>query len=425
MNGLRVGWFDQLKAGAIVLEYDRTWQEKGGRRELSLSLPKSRRQHSGSEPVNYLWNLLPDNDKVLERWGTKFGVSSRNPLKLLAHVGLDAAGAVQLVDSEAHDEAVLHGEGGWTPITDAEIAAHLRELRADPAAWVNTQQREGYFSLPGAQGKFTLLATADGWATPKGVTASTHIVKPGINGLDRSDLSEHLTMRAAALLGLHVAESRVIHFEDQSAIVITRFDRASDAGGTVVRLHQEDFAQATGTHPSAKYQNEGGPGIATMGKLMWDYFGRVAGKDVPRFFEATLFNWASLGTDAHAKNYALRYGPGRTARPEFAPLYDLGSALAFPDINNRDAKLAMSFGGHYRGNEIRPRHIRVEAKGIGLDDVWATDRARQLVVGLPSAFSAAVAELSLKDEDAAFAARLVDEAAQRTGVLLKELDSDI
>lgn len=423
LNGVRVGWFEQLKTGAVVLEYDRAWQRDGGRRELSLSLPKSRRRHDGDEPVNYLWNLLPDNDEVLRRWGRKFGVSPGNPVKLLAHVGLDAAGAVQLVDSETHDEPELQGERGCTPITEAEIAEHLRELRADPSAWVNTQQAEGYFSLPGAQGKFTLMRTADGWATPKGITPSTHIVKPGINGLARSDLNEHLTMRAADLLGLHVASSHVIRFEDQSAIVIERFDRLPGADGTMQRLHQEDFAQATGIHPSVKYQAEGGPGIATIGNLIWEYFGRNANQDVHRFFEATLFNWAALGTDAHAKNYALRYGLGVTDRPQLAPLYDLGSALAYPDINNRRAKVAMSFGGHYRASEIEPRHIRAEAEGIGLDPVWATDRAREYVEGLPDAFSDAVAELNLEGEDAAFATRLVDAAAHRSANLLRQLDN--
>ncbi|WP_110588855.1 HipA N-terminal domain-containing protein [Microbacterium suaedae] len=104
LNGTRVGWFEQLKSGAVVLEYDRAWQEAAGRRELSWSLPKSRRRHTGREPVNYLWNLLPDNGDVLERWGRRFGVSPWNPMALLAYVGLDAAGAVQLVDSEGHDD---------------------------------------------------------------------------------------------------------------------------------------------------------------------------------------------------------------------------------------------------------------------------------------------------------------------------------
>lgn len=109
LNGGRVGWFEQVSTGAVALEYDPVWQEEGGRRELSWSLPKSRRRHVGAEPDNYLWNLLPDNVAVLERWGQRFGVSPRNPMALLAHVGLDAAGAIQVVDSQEHDDPELHG----------------------------------------------------------------------------------------------------------------------------------------------------------------------------------------------------------------------------------------------------------------------------------------------------------------------------
>jgi serine/threonine-protein kinase HipA len=53
LNGLRVGWFEQLRTGAVVLEYDPTWQQGGGRRELSLSLPKSRRRHTGNDAAEF------------------------------------------------------------------------------------------------------------------------------------------------------------------------------------------------------------------------------------------------------------------------------------------------------------------------------------------------------------------------------------
>ena len=422
LNGTRVGWFEQQASRATTLEYDPAWQNSAGRFELSLSLPKSRRVHTGAAPGNYLWNLLPDNDAVLERWGRAFGVSPRNPMALLANVGRDAAGAVQLLPSAEQDEPELRSDGGFEPLTEQMIAAHLRELQSDPSAWVATDHDGGYFSLPGAQSKFTILRTADGWATPTGSTPSTHIIKPGVRGLARSDLSEHLTMRAAHVLGLRVATSEVMRFEDQSAIVVARFDRArSQDRRSIVRRHQEDFAQATGTHPTAKYQGDGGPGISAIGSLIRDTLRHH--RSVEQFFIAALFNWAALGTDAHAKNYALLYGKDRLARPVLAPLYDLGSALAYPAINNRKtARLAMSYAGHYRAYEIEPRHIVREAAGIGIgDEGWVIDRARELVYGLPEAFSAAAAAAGLDGDDAAFAAVLVDNARERSEALRAQL----
>ncbi|WP_417562276.1 type II toxin-antitoxin system HipA family toxin [Microbacterium sp.] len=421
VDGMRVGWFEQTDSGAITLDYDQRWQNTSGRRELSWSLPKSRRHHRGDGPGNYLWNLLPDNDDVLQRWARRFGVSPRNPLALLANVGLDAAGAVQLVSSDEWDETELSGEGGMRQVDDAEIAGHLRELQRDPSAWVDPAYDGGYFSLAGAQAKFTLARTSRGWAVPLGRTPSTHIVKPGIIGLARSALNEHLTMRAARDLGLRVAGSDVVRFDDQAAIVVERFDRVRTADGVMVRRHQEDFAQASGTHPSRKYQSDGGPGIASVGTLLRQHLGKTADDEVARFFEATLFNWAALGTDAHAKNHALMYPRAPLGRPTLAPLYDVGSALAYPEINNRRARLAMSYAGHYRTFEIEPRHIVREGVGVGLPEEWVLDRARHIVGGLTDALRRAVADAALVGDDAVFAATLVERAHERTGMLGRQL----
>ena len=433
LDGRRIGWFTQRDGGDVALEYDSAWQRDAGRLELSLSLPKSRRRHEGAAPGNFLWNLLPDNSEVLARWGRAFGVSPRNPMGLLANVGLDAAGAVQLVDSTQWDEPVLDGPGDIEWVDDAIIASHLRELRADPSAWVASGYDGGYFSLAGAQSKFTLVRGPDAWGFANGRAASTHIVKPGVAGLRRGDLNEHLTMRAAHHLQIDVAPSRLVNFEDESAIVIERFDRYQRrtepaGGGAVARRHQEDFAQATGTHPTAKYQNEGGPGIAAISQLILDGFGPAGPVEAQKFFDATIFNWVALGTDAHAKNYALLSSVSRTGWPRLAPLYDLGSALAYPEINNRRAKLAMSFDGHYRTFEIEPRHILREARvfnsilGQGATVDWVYSRARAYVDALPDALSLAAREASLSGEARQFAATLIDRARERTQQLEQQLD---
>ncbi len=433
LSGQRIGWFTQQDGGDVALEFDPAWQRDAGRLELSLSLPKSRRRHSGDAPGNFLWNLLPDNSEVLERWGRSFGVSPRNPMRLLANVGSDAAGAVQLVDSTQWDGPELDGQGDVDWVDDTVIASHLRALRADPSAWVASEHEGGYFSLSGAQSKFTLVRGPDAWGFANGRAASTHIVKPGVAGLRRGDLNEHLTMRAAHHLKIDVARSRIVHFEDESAIVVERFDRYRQHGepaadSAIVRRHQEDFAQATGTHPTAKYQNEGGPGIAAISRLILDSFGPAAPMEALKFFDATIFNWAALGTDAHAKNYAVLSSTTRTGWPRLAPLYDLGSALAYPEINSRNAKLAMSFDGHYRTFEIEPRHIVREASvfndvlGRGATEDWVHSRARTYVDGLPDALSLAAEEASLDGEERRFAATLIERASERTQQLKRQLE---
>lgn len=145
MDGVRIGRFARAPRGMIELTFDDAWRSTSRRMELSLSLPKSRRVHTGTAPENYLWNLLPDNAAVLQRWATKFGVSSRDPMALLTHVGLDTAGAVQL---STEDSARLAPGGQLDPIDVAEIAAHIRHLRTDPEAWLLPGHASGYFFSP-------------------------------------------------------------------------------------------------------------------------------------------------------------------------------------------------------------------------------------------------------------------------------------
>ena len=415
--GRRVGWFTQTRSGVSLL-LDDDWRARARRMELSVSMPKSRREHIGSSPINFLWNLLPDNEAVLRRWGTQFSVNPRNPMALLAHVGLDTAGAIQL--SADHDEPTLSGPAGATPISSEELAAHIRELRVNPEAWFLAGHVAGYFSLAGAQAKFALTQDGTGWAVPTGRAASTHIFKPGIHGLSHSDLNEHLTLTAAATLDIDVARSSIERFEDETVIVVQRYDRSpGDAGAE--RLHQEDFAQAVGIHPTGKYQNEGGPGIVRIAKVIRETRGREADTSLRRMFEATLFNWAILGTDAHAKNYSLLHDD--KVGPSLAPLYDLATALPYPDLNNRRTKLAMSFGGHYRQFEIEPRHIFTEARESGLDPEWAADRARKIVDGVAQAYSQAASDAELSGADADFASRIIDEAHLRALHLRRQLDA--
>jgi serine/threonine protein kinase HipA of HipAB toxin-antitoxin module len=68
---------------------------------------------------------------------------------------------------------------------------------------------------------------------------------------------------------------------------------------------------------------------------------------------------------------------GRVLR--LAPLYDLGSALPYPDINQRRLKLAMKLGSTYRVHDIGPRDFSKLAGELQLDEAQVLERARQLV----------------------------------------------
>lgn len=417
LSGKRVGWFSD-SGNSVEFVFDDEWRNQAKRSELSLSMLKSARVHKGAAPTNWLWGLLPDNDRVLERWGQRFGVSPRNPMAILAHVGMDAAGAIQITEQ---DEPILTGPSGFERMTDAEIGAHIAELREDPTAWLVTREHNGYFSLAGAQAKFALAKTREGWAVPTGRAASTHIFKPGIAGMNSSDLGEHLAMDTASRLGLGIADSRIMHFDGESAIVVKRYDRLATPQGEILRLHQEDLTQAAAVHPAIKYQNEGGPGIVQAAGLL-----RTAARTpnqgdamVQKFFEANLYNFVIAGTDAHAKNYSVLLG---AAGVSLAPFYDIQSILGHARVHEREIRLAMSITGHYLAWEVRAREVFLAAEEVGLDGNWAVEQVRDLARDVPQALSDAVAASGVQSD---FTTQLLDRIAEHAGKIERRFSKGI
>ncbi len=107
-------------------------------------------------------------------------------------------------------------------------------------------------------------------------------------------------------LGLPAAQSAVMRFKEEIAIVIERYDRQVK-GNDILRVHQEDICQALGIMPTKKYQNEGGPGPRDIVELLRTY-STDREDDISTFAAALGFNWLIAGTDAHAKNYSLLLG---------------------------------------------------------------------------------------------------------------------
>lgn len=342
INGRDVGSVEQAKNGRLSLLYDSQWRSADESYPISLSLPLAAGVH-GHEPVHaFLWGLLPDNDRILEAWARNFGVSPRNPFRLLASVGEDCAGAVQFVTPE-RAPAFRKGRTGrvqW--LTERDVAERLRALGVDEAAW-RAAGDQGQFSLAGAQPKTALLLQNGRWGVPAGRTPTTHILKPPSREYDGFAENEHLCLELAKALGLPAASSRVQQFEDQLAIVVERYDRVSTKNG-IVRVHQEDLCQAFGFPPTRKYESDGGPSVRQVVDLLRAN-SRAPLQDVKTFLDTVALSWIIGATDAHGKNYSILIGAAGAVR--LAPLYDLASALPYPSLSPYQIKLAMKVGGEY------------------------------------------------------------------------------
>ena len=225
---------------------------------LSAMLPIQTAVHPAPRVRPYLAGLLPENASTRQAWAAQLGVDASDAFSILARMGWDCPGAVQFCREEDLDE--LHARSQqYEPASDEEIGHRIRALAAGEPSW--TTQDE-HWSLGGQQQKFALTWRPGGWNTAHGSAATTHIVKPGISSLHHQALLEHLTMTAAAALGVDAATTEFARFDGEWAIVIERFDRAV-VDSRIARIPQEDFALACGRMPHQKHESNDGPAWQT------------------------------------------------------------------------------------------------------------------------------------------------------------------
>ena len=411
LDGQIIGAIRRRK-GRLSLVYQDAWRSRPDAYPLSLSMPLASSEHPHG-PVNaFLWGLLPDNEVVIDRWARHFQVSATNPFALIGAVGEDCAGAVQFVRPERLDALLAGHEDQIDWLEDHEVAERLRALRADQAAW-RAARDTGQFSLAGAQPKTALMWGNGRWGVPSGRLPTTHIFKPPSVAFDGHAENEHLCLSLARSLGIPAATSRVERFEDEIAIVVERYDRERQ-GERIARVHQEDFCQALARLPSDKYQNEGGPGVRDCVEVLSDQ-SSAPGEDIDTFLDAILFNWIVAGTDAHAKNYSLLLsGEGRV---RLAPLYDIASALPYPDLDYQKLKLAMKLGGEYRLRDIGARHVARMAAETRQSQKRRVERARALNSEIPIAVMDVADRMRASGLEHEIVGRLAETIADRAKTL--------
>jgi serine/threonine-protein kinase HipA len=414
IEGNLIGRVRADKAGRLSLDYEAGWRESPRAYSLSVSMPLAQITYLRKPVLSYLWNLLPENPYVLQRWGQQYRVSAANPFKLLANVGADVPGAAQFVPPERLEEIQSAQQLTIDWMTIDELAERLRQLRADIAA-VRRPGDIGKMSLPGAQAKTAYYWDERGnrWGVPGGRTPTTHIIKPCVPGFDGLVENEHLCQDIAARLGMPAARSYVLAL-DQPYIVVERYDRLPPReGATIVqRIHQEDLCQALGLMPGKKYQEDGGPGIAQVVTLLR----RVSsepGVDVDRFLRANMFNWLIGGTDAHAKNYSLLIGAGDEVR--LAPLYDLSSELPYPELIAQ--RVAMKIGDHYDFRRVGLADWRKLARACAIEEervlTLLTDMAKALPDEITAARDQALVDGLSESSVAPLAQQLIDHVGER------------
>ena len=86
LNGKEVGTVS-YQSGRLSFAYTEPWLEDPDAYPLSLSMPLTAVRHGHSSIESFLWGLLADNARVLEKVAQRYQVSARNVFRLLSHVG--------------------------------------------------------------------------------------------------------------------------------------------------------------------------------------------------------------------------------------------------------------------------------------------------------------------------------------------------
>lgn len=415
-NGDYVGRWTVNVNGDAELAYDAGWRQAKLGRPISLSLPFNMRDEplKGANVSNYFEGLLPDSDIIRKRVATRFKTGSLAPFDLLAAVGRDCVGALQLLPEDAKPEGLAHVDG--ITVSDEDIERHLLEV-VNPKQHGAADDAEDDFriSLAGAQEKDAFLWWDGKWMKPRGTTPTTHIFKLpiGMVGGKRADFStsvdnEWLCLRLFKAFGLPTANAEIATFGAQRVLVVERFDRTRSVDGKqLYRLVQEDFCQATGTSPLLKYEHDGGPGLKQMFTLLQQ--SQQSAADMHTLMASQLLFWMLRAPDGHAKNFSIQLFAG-AGRFKLTPIYDVmsGYPVLGPGPNQwaeRKLKMAMALLGnnrHYLAHGIQRRHFNSTAKAVGyganaeplLQDFIARTPAviDQVRAELPAGFSEQVAD---------------------------------
>ena len=404
MNGTRVGTWLSPARGPQEFSYDKAWLDSSQGRPLSLTLPAGLGATTlrGAAVESWFDNLLPDSDAIRRRAQRRFQTASTSAFDLLAAIGRDCAGAVQLLPPDEQPSGIDRIEA--RPLSEQQIGLRLRGIPATPAPGMLAAEGDPLrLSVAGAQEKTAFLLHQGHWCLPLGSTPTTHLFKlpMGIIGEGQIDFStsvdnEWLCSKILQAFGLPVANTEMASFDGQRCLIVERFDRRLHSSGSHwLRLPTEDCCQATATPANNKYETNGGPGMVAIAQLLAQSSERT---DLATFFKAQVLFWMLRAIDGHAKNFSLFLNPG--GRFQLTPLYDVLSA--WPVIGRRSGqwpqqqlRMAMAWHGdkgrYTKPLEITARRMLLTAARLGLAD--AQPMLEQLIAQTPGAVAAVRAQL--------------------------------
>ncbi|WP_372696899.1 HipA N-terminal domain-containing protein [Arthrobacter sp. JSM 101049] len=97
LDGILSGHLERTRSGDTTFHYESENRSLSSATPISLSMPLAFSKHPNRVARPFFGGLIADNDKARQATATRFGVSPNNPFGLLAHMGADVAGALQIL----------------------------------------------------------------------------------------------------------------------------------------------------------------------------------------------------------------------------------------------------------------------------------------------------------------------------------------
>ena len=400
-----VGTIDVNKTGP-GFTYDAEWIGLRGAFPVSLTMPFKSERIASDIFLPWAANLLPESDQ-LRTLGQILGMARSDVIGLLSAIGGDTAGALSF-GQPARTASVQ-----WRPVLKSEdLERTIEELPNKPFL----VGEEGVsMSLAGAQTKLAVsIDDAGRVCIPMNGSPSTHILKPDAPQLLGGVQNEAFCLTLAKLVGIPTPEITTGRAGERTFLLARRYDR-TNVGGRWRRLHQEDYCQALGKPPSAKYESNhtGIPG-PTWGDMFEVTRGHMPPTDTVRLLDMAVFTVLACNTDAHAKNYSILI---RGSGASLAPIYDVMCGDVWENVTKR---LSHTIAGESRGERLEGRHWQRFARECGLNPRQVIDRVSTLAKSALARAGEAAAEVAMMPAGPHAILDQIKEAVQRRATTLLE-----
>jgi serine/threonine-protein kinase HipA len=378
-------YFEQRRVGTVDVDktgpgfsYDPNWIGLRGAFPISITMPLSS-EHIGPD-IFLPWaaNLLPESEQ-LRTLGQLLGMARSDVIGLLAAIGGDTAGALSI------GQPGRIGSVQWRPVGKPEDLERVIEELPNKPFLIGDEGVS--MSLAGVQTKLAVAVDEAGRiCIPINGSPSTHILKPDSPRLWGGVQNEAFCLILARRLSIPTPQISTGQVGKRSYLLVQRYDRTLVAARWR-RLHQEDYCQALGKPPSAKYEsNQTGIPGPTLKDLFELTRRHLPPTDIVRLLDMVVFNVLACNTDAHAKNYSIMI---RGNGASLAPLYDVMCGEVWENVTKN---FAQKIAGKSRGDYIMGRHWQRFARECGLNP-------RQVLERIGTLANSAIAEAAAAESE--------------------------